>query len=324
MSRTCSCRGSPSGKRRSARIQSRRAAQIDQSVGQIRTTPRVSSCERLGASGTSCAGRGAAGPRPRCADRVRWLDHRGRWPPTSTSVSADRMPHRASCSPGPFARHTDRVMASVLRVHSYDEVVQRVADGPPLRCGRSTRSINLSEFFVHTEDVRRANGRGPRELPAEQAAVDVAPASPDAACRCSAGPKTIQVEFTTPTGEHATARQRPRTVRLAGGVGELVLYCLQPQGHRRGDHHRRRRSVRDPLRRPTSVRSVRRMRTSYDAAVAQVDRQRVVVTHRRRQRAGSVAGAALAREGDAVNGSLKCRLGRQPDHLPDQRPCRGR
>src|SRR2546427_4411123 len=33
---------------------------------------------------------------------------------------------------GPFASHTERVMESVLRVHSFDDVVARVAAGPPL------------------------------------------------------------------------------------------------------------------------------------------------------------------------------------------------
>ena len=77
---------------------------------------------------------------------------------------------------GPFASHTDRVMASVLRVHEYDDVVSRVAAGPPLLLRPLDEQMNLFEFFVHHEDVRRANGSaanggGPRDLPGELTAL---------------------------------------------------------------------------------------------------------------------------------------------------------
>ncbi|HVS68356.1 MAG TPA: maleylpyruvate isomerase family mycothiol-dependent enzyme, partial [Mycobacteriales bacterium] len=72
---------------------------------------------------------------------------------------------------GPFASHTDRVMDSVLRVHTFDDVVARVAGGPPLLWRPMDEQVNHFEYFVHHEDVRRANGEGPRDLPAEQEAV---------------------------------------------------------------------------------------------------------------------------------------------------------
>lgn len=65
---------------------------------------------------------------------------------------------------GPFARLTEWGMA---REHArgYEAVVARVRSGPPLVPWRipGLRSIlNLNEYFVHHEDVRRANGEGPR------------------------------------------------------------------------------------------------------------------------------------------------------------------
>lgn len=65
---------------------------------------------------------------------------------------------------GPFERLTDWAMDRERR-RDYDELVDRVRTGPPLvPWGLPVlRSIlNLNEFFVHHEDVRRANGEGPR------------------------------------------------------------------------------------------------------------------------------------------------------------------
>jgi uncharacterized protein (TIGR03085 family) len=126
--------------------------------------------------------------------------------------------------PGAFSRHTDRVMDSVLRVHSYDEVVQRVADGPPLPLRPLDEAINLSEFFVHHEDVRRANGRGPRELPAEMERLLWRRLRPMLRVMYRRA-KGVRVDVAPATGDRATVGEGP-TVRLAGAVGELVLYSF--------------------------------------------------------------------------------------------------
>ena len=64
---------------------------------------------------------------------------------------------------GPLSAYTERVMASALRVHPYDELVERVRTPPAwLRAVGLEDAINTVEFFVHAEDVRRANGRDPR------------------------------------------------------------------------------------------------------------------------------------------------------------------
>lgn len=65
---------------------------------------------------------------------------------------------------GPLERVTDWATAREKR-RGYEEVVDRVRTGPPLvPWGLPVlRSIlNLNEYFVHHEDVRRANGEGPR------------------------------------------------------------------------------------------------------------------------------------------------------------------
>ena len=67
---------------------------------------------------------------------------------------------------GPLSAYTNRVMASALRTLGYDEIVRRFRVVPPyLRIGGIDKAMNTVEFFVHTEDARRANGRPPRDLP---------------------------------------------------------------------------------------------------------------------------------------------------------------
>ncbi|HEU5034003.1 MAG TPA: TIGR03085 family metal-binding protein [Mycobacteriales bacterium] len=67
---------------------------------------------------------------------------------------------------GPLSAYTDRVMASVLRVHSYDDLLDRLRTPPAyVRALRLDELINVVEFFVHTEDVRRPNPMPVRDLP---------------------------------------------------------------------------------------------------------------------------------------------------------------
>lgn len=78
--------------------------------------------------------------------------------------------HRPDAAPGvlplgPWSTYTERVMASALRTQGYDALVAAVRTPPPwLRLGGIDDAFNTVEFFVHTEDVRRANGRPPRPV----------------------------------------------------------------------------------------------------------------------------------------------------------------
>jgi uncharacterized protein (TIGR03085 family) len=66
---------------------------------------------------------------------------------------------------GPLSAYTERVMHSALRVHGYEKLVEAVRTPPPwLRIEAVDDAANTIEFFVHTEDVRRANGMDPRPV----------------------------------------------------------------------------------------------------------------------------------------------------------------
>jgi len=67
---------------------------------------------------------------------------------------------------GPLSAYTDRVMASALRTLGYDEIVRRLRVVPVhLRLGPLDALMNTVEYFVHTEDVRRPNHLGDRDMP---------------------------------------------------------------------------------------------------------------------------------------------------------------
>jgi uncharacterized protein (TIGR03085 family) len=139
---------------------------------------------------------------------------------------ADAMP--GVVLPGWLAGHTNRVMASVVRVHSYDHVVNRIAVGPPLALRPFDERLNLFEFFVHAEDVRRANGEGPRDLSLELERLMWRRLRPmlRLSFRRARG---IQIEFVTAHGDRTVIGNGP-TVRLLGPVGELVLYAFNRKG----------------------------------------------------------------------------------------------
>ncbi|HEX3707431.1 MAG TPA: TIGR03085 family metal-binding protein [Mycobacteriales bacterium] len=126
---------------------------------------------------------------------------------------------------GPLGSHTERVMASVLRVHSFDEVVARVAAGPPLLLRPLDEQLNLFEYFVHHEDVRRANGEGPRDLPRAFEAVlwERLRRSLRMSLRRMRG---TQVEVVSEYGGRAVVGGSGPTVRLLGPTGDLVLYTF--------------------------------------------------------------------------------------------------
>ena len=88
---------------------------------------------------------------------------------------------------------------------------------------------NLNEFFVHHEDVRRANGRGVRDLtPAMDAALwrNVRRGGRFLSRRLRG--VGLEVEWAG-TAEQATVRRGASAARLSGLPGELLLYLFGRQ-----------------------------------------------------------------------------------------------
>jgi uncharacterized protein (TIGR03085 family) len=116
-----------------------------------------------------------------------------------------------------------------LKATGFADLVATVRAGPPpgfFRIGWVRRFPNLNEFFVHHEDVRRANGSGPRtNPPAEDAApfrtVALAPWFLSRRLR-GAGLELVWAG----TDRVVTARRGQPTARLRGLPGELLLYLF--------------------------------------------------------------------------------------------------
>jgi uncharacterized protein (TIGR03085 family) len=115
-------------------------------------------------------------------------------------------------------------MASVLRVSGFDNVVDVLAAGPPRLLRPLDEQVNLVEFFVHVEDVRRAQGDSPRSLPPgmERALFERL----RMLLRVSLlRLRDVQVDVVTAHGERASFGHGP-VVQLRGPVGEVALWVF--------------------------------------------------------------------------------------------------
>jgi uncharacterized protein (TIGR03085 family) len=127
--------------------------------------------------------------------------------------------------PGPWHRMAERHSAELTR-RDFASLVEQVRAGPPLgffRIGWVRGFPNLNEFYVHHEDVRRANGLTPRDnAPDLDAALwrNVRRAGWFLARRLRG--VELQLEWAG-TDKRVRARRGDQTARLAGSPGELLL-----------------------------------------------------------------------------------------------------
>jgi uncharacterized protein (TIGR03085 family) len=112
-------------------------------------------------------------------------------------------------------------------------LVERIRSGPPpgfFRIGWVRSVPNLNEFFVHHEDVRRANDRGPRRTvtPALEAALwrNVCRGSRYLSRRVRG--VGLEIEWAG-TDQRKIVRNGEATARLSGPPGELLLYLFGRQ-----------------------------------------------------------------------------------------------
>ncbi|MBF6191285.1 TIGR03085 family metal-binding protein [Nocardia implantans] len=138
---------------------------------------------------------------------------------------------RPDAAPGillrPFAGYLERVQAKAAR-KPFPELLELVRTGPPwwspLRPVDAV--VNLSEMFVHHEDVRRAEPDWqPRELPAadEDRLWSVLRKMAGMAYR----KVPVTVELATPDGRRTVVRSASEdVVTLTGKPSELVLHAF--------------------------------------------------------------------------------------------------
>ena len=134
--------------------------------------------------------------------------------------------------PGPFPRFAERRRMRLAERRDFRWLVTRIRSGPPpgfFRLGWIRSFPNLNEFFVHHEDVRRANGMDPRTLTPELEAAlwrNLGRGSRYLGRRLrDAG---LEIEWAG-TSERMRVRPGEPTARLSGLPGELLLYVFGRQ-----------------------------------------------------------------------------------------------
>jgi uncharacterized protein (TIGR03085 family) len=133
--------------------------------------------------------------------------------------------------PGAWSRLAGRRQAA-LAARDFSWLVGTFRSGPPpgfFRVGWVRRLPSLNEFFVHHEDVRRANGLGPRtNEPAMDEALwrNVSRAPWYLARRLRGTGLELQWAGTART---VRARRGEPAARIAGPPGELLLYLFGRQ-----------------------------------------------------------------------------------------------
>jgi uncharacterized protein (TIGR03085 family) len=125
-------------------------------------------------------------------------------------------------------RWTERVERQRRDSTSYDELVRLVRSGPPLpmRLPMVNEAANAAEYFVHHEDVRRANDMPPRAPDESRDAVLWRQLQLGGArgLRRRAG---VTVQLERPDGAHI-GRADESGVVVRGNVDELFLLGFRP------------------------------------------------------------------------------------------------
>lgn len=135
----------------------------------------------------------------------------------------------------PFAGVTDAAMARAKAERPFADLVAEFRSGPPtlspFALPGADEAANLVEYFVHTEDVRRAAGLGPRTL---------SPGLAEGLWRTLArmgrlllrrAPVGVRFERADGAAEPMVAKAGERMVTVIGDPGELILFAYGRQKH---------------------------------------------------------------------------------------------
>lgn len=134
--------------------------------------------------------------------------------------------------PGAWGRLAER-RRRALTLTDFSQLTAILRAGPPpgfFRTGWVRRIPNLNEFFIHQEDIRRANGRGPR---VNDHAMDQALWRNVIAGRWFLSRRLhgagLELQWAG-TDRVVRARRGEPVARIAGAPGELLLYLFGRRG----------------------------------------------------------------------------------------------
>lgn len=111
----------------------------------------------------------------------------------------------------------------------YAALVRKFRSGPgrysPFSIDKVDHAANLTEYFVHTEDVRRARSQwAPRVLDKEY--TEMLWQSLTRMSRLMFRKSPVGIILTRPDGQRHVAKKAPNAVSIAGPVPELMLYAF--------------------------------------------------------------------------------------------------
>ncbi|MER5389194.1 TIGR03085 family metal-binding protein [Saccharopolyspora sp. NPDC002686] len=116
-----------------------------------------------------------------------------------------------------------------LRALPWPELVDQVRQGPPkwnpMGLAGVDEAVNAAEFFVHHEDVRRAQPDW-QPRPSEPEREEALWKSLGRMARMFYGRSPVGVVLRRPDGTEIAAKRGPRTVRILGEPSELVLHAF--------------------------------------------------------------------------------------------------
>ncbi|TWD83663.1 uncharacterized protein (TIGR03085 family) [Kribbella amoyensis] len=129
---------------------------------------------------------------------------------------------------------TERRMAQAKARYSFAEIVEKVRTGPPTfsiySFPKLGHQLNTTEYFVHHEDVRRAQPEyEPRALPADQQ--DALWKQVRLAAKSMTRKAPSGLVLRTPDGRESVAKKPTAagSVTVTGEPAELLLFCFGRQ-----------------------------------------------------------------------------------------------
>ncbi|MDJ0385093.1 TIGR03085 family metal-binding protein [Streptomyces sp. G-G2] len=125
----------------------------------------------------------------------------------------------------------DRTMAEYA-AKPYEELIQLIRNGPPKMSPYSLKQIdeaaNAVEFYVHAEDVRRAQPDwSPREL--DPVFSDSLWSRLEKMARLTGRRSPVGLVLRRPNGQTAVGHKGTPVVTVTGEPGELTLFCFGRQ-----------------------------------------------------------------------------------------------
>ena len=129
-----------------------------------------------------------------------------------------------------FASHTAKVQNKVAEQTDWDDLVDKVASGPPVYSPLKLLDpvANVAEMFIHHEDVRRAQpGWKPRVL--EPALSAMLRRTLPLMARLTLAKMPGRVALRTPEGKTVLAAGRGPAVTVTGAPEELLLFSVGRQ-----------------------------------------------------------------------------------------------